>query len=150
MTTTHVTKPDLTTRPFHLSCDRCMRAAPQRLYCAWTEQLDHWFATPGTVLLRPELNAPYFFETLYQGTRHPHYGRILRLEPHHRIDMTWVTTATHGAETVLVLEFEPSALGTHLRLTHSGFDDEASMHRHEIAWPRVLERLDTKIGADAA
>ena len=66
-----VAVPDLTSRPFHLTVTRQMAASPAALFRAWTEQLDRWFAAPGTLLMTPRVDAPFFFETRYAGEAPP-------------------------------------------------------------------------------
>jgi uncharacterized protein YndB with AHSA1/START domain len=125
-----------------------MAAAPRLLYDAWTTaRFDRWFAHPGTVWMRAEVGAPWFFESRFEGERHPHYGRFLRLTPERFVEMTWLTEAgTKGAETIVTVELAPHGRGTHLHLTHAGFPDEASRDGHAEAWPKGLENLDARIG----
>jgi uncharacterized protein YndB with AHSA1/START domain len=137
-----ISSPELSGRPYDLSVAREMAAPPGVLYEAWTTGFDTWFAAPGTVLMQGAVDAVFFFETHFDGERHPHYGRFLALDPDRHLEMTWLTTSTLGAETVVTVDFEPSGAGTLLRLTHAGFPDEALRDRHADAWPRVLAHLD--------
>lgn len=137
-----VRPPDLSTRPHELTVERVMKASPGLLYAAWTHGLDLWLAVPGSVLLRPGVNEPLYFDTGSADKRNPHYGRILALEPERRVEFTWVTAATEGAETVVAAEFRKQPRGIRLLVRHSGFPTAALRDLHEQVWPQMLERLD--------
>ncbi len=145
--------PDLSARPFSLAVERIFPVSAPVLYEAWTSRFDLWFAAPGSVLMRAEVNAPFFFETEYRqqaegaAERHPHYGRFLQLLADRLIQFTWVTGAggTEGAETVVTVELTPAEEGTHLRLTHAGFASEAARDAHRGAWPMILEHLEKQL-----
>lgn len=108
--------PDLSKRPYTLQVERVMCASADALYRAWTEEFDSWFAAAGTLSMNPEVDALFFFETHFDGGRHPHYSRFLELEAQEE--------------------------GTLLTLSHTGFYNEASRDGHEEAWPEGLAHLD--------
>jgi uncharacterized protein YndB with AHSA1/START domain len=118
--------------------------SPESVYRAFTTpRFEDWFAARGTLSMRAEEGAPFFFATEHEGKRHPHYGRFLKLDPARRIEMTWLTEAgTRGAETVVTVTLTPSARGTSISLRHEGFPDAETMERHRMAWPSVLARLE--------
>lgn len=120
---------------------------PDALYRAWTEEFDRWFAKPGSVSMRPEINEPFYFATDFDGTLHAHCGRFLRVERARLIELTWVTAegGTEGAETVVTVDLAPADNNrTHVRLTHAGFPTEEQRNRHRDVWPLVLEQIERR------
>jgi uncharacterized protein YndB with AHSA1/START domain len=137
-----ITRPDLSSRPHSCTAERRLTASPTTIYGAWTKRFDEWFAEPGTLLMHAGIDEVYFFETCFANERHPHYGRFLTLDQDRGVEMTWLTSATGGAETVVRVDLTPDGEGTLLVLTHAGFPDELSRERHAEAWPQVLAHLD--------
>jgi uncharacterized protein YndB with AHSA1/START domain len=149
MNHTPVSPPNLSARPHRLTVERIVSMSPDAVFRAWTQQLDAWLATPGTLLMKAEVNRPFFFEVDRAGVRLPHYGRFLAIERYVLLRFTWVTgsAGTKGTETVVTIELMPARGGTEIRLTHSGFADEESRDAHEAAWPRVLDDLEQRMNA---
>lgn len=81
------------------ACKREMIVSAAVLYKAWTEGFGTWFAIPESLIMQPKVDTVFFFETEFQGQRHPYYGRFLRLEKDRLIAMTWLNAALDGAET---------------------------------------------------
>ncbi len=140
-------RPDLSKRPLQATCEYMINATPARVYTAWTERFDLWFAQAGTVAMVPEPGRPYFFYNRDEWGRHPHYGRFLELVENELIEMTWMTgdgtsEGTGGAETVLRVELVDKRGATQVRLTHSGLPTERSRAGHQENWPLALELLN--------
>lgn len=128
-----------------LTVVREMAVMPRQIYRAWTEGIDSWFAEPGHAIMRARKGEPFVFQTLHEGKHHTHHGRILELVPDRLVELTWATGrgGTEGAETIVRVEIEPRTDGSLLRLTHSGFHDEAGCRQHEQAWSEhVLPHLE--------
>ena len=138
-------RPDLTHREYSCTVELRMGASAEAIYRAWTERLDTWFAAPGLVTVRPEVDEPFVFYTEHAGQRHAHYGRFLSLKRDRLVEVTWLTGAmgTDGAETIVTIVLEPAENGTLLHLTHAGFYDQEAADRHDSAWREaVLPHLD--------
>lgn len=142
-----VPRPDHSSRSLTMTCEYSLNASPSKVYTAWTERFDTWFAQAGTLSMAPEAGRPFFFYTPDEWGRHPHYGRFLRLEKDKLVEMTWMTgdgtaEGTQGAETIIRVELTPAEGGTHMRMTHSGFVSEKSRHGHQENWPLAFKELN--------
>jgi uncharacterized protein YndB with AHSA1/START domain len=140
-------RPALTERPYRLHVERTMPLGPDALYRAWTEQFDWWFAVPGSVLMTPALDAPFYFQTDFGDRRNAHYGRFLRLDPGRLVELAWVTGTggTEGTETIVTVELTAVGDTTLVQLTHDGFPHVQARDAHQQAWPAVLAQMEERL-----
>jgi len=139
--------PDLAERPHHVLVHRAMHASPHELYRSFTTGWEGWFALKDALCADPHPNGQLFFVVEHEGQRHPHYGRFLKLEPDHKVELTWLTgkEGTQGAETVLTVELHPRGDGCALTLTHRGFYDQERADHHGRSWQKILAMLDEQL-----
>jgi uncharacterized protein YndB with AHSA1/START domain len=135
---------------YALDVARTISLPAERVYRAFTDQLDQWFGTAGSLVITPEPGGLYHFVTEMDDQRHPHYGRFIELVPGQRVSMTWMTgdPGTLGAETVVAIDITGEQDVTRVRVQQSGFYDEASRDGHADAWPMVLEHLENTLDKD--
>jgi uncharacterized protein YndB with AHSA1/START domain len=140
--TSSIPPPDLGANPLTATVECTLSLPPGTVFSAWTRDLDRWLAAPGTVLLRPEVDTAFYFESHHGDSRVSYYGRILRLESDRLLEITWLSPGTRYTETILLVELTPAADGTTIRLTHHGFPNEELRAAHQEVWPTFLHTLE--------
>ena len=95
-----------------------IKASPERVFQALTtkEGLEHWFLRKAEVDLRP--GGAIRFEW---GPGMAEVGKILILEPPHRISYSW--EALEPSPTTITFELTAEDDGTRLHLTHTGIGE---------------------------
>ena len=80
--------------------EQTMASPPLVLFRAWTEQFDRWFVVPGTVLMKPQVNAA---ARALPGSCSPRVGRSCDLFCPHRtgVRRKCRTSSPRGEDSVL-------------------------------------------------
>jgi uncharacterized protein YndB with AHSA1/START domain len=96
-----------------------------------------WFGAE-RVILNPVVDGLFYFSVMHENRRWPHYGRFLRIDRPRCIEYTWVSEATQGVESVVLLTFQPNGDATNVTLQHSGVPDDKMGRQHKDGWTWVL------------
>jgi uncharacterized protein YndB with AHSA1/START domain len=106
---------------------------PQFAFRLFTEDIDRWWrhgrkfrhsaAASSVIHIEPKLGGRVFERFEAQGAAQLfEMGRIEVWEPPHRLGFTWrIANFAAGEQTRVDVEFSPSATGTLVTVTHSGF-----------------------------
>lgn len=134
---------------------RVYRAAPQRVYEAWTKpEIAKTFLGPydvkaDEVAMDVRVGGSYHIVMLKtDGERLTARGVYREVVPGKRLSMTWKwdeDDPSEEYETVLTLEFEPEGNGTALTLRHEYFPALENRNNHENGWTSILEKLDSLV-----
>lgn len=138
----------MTTTIPSLTLVRRIKAAPARVFAAWTqaEILAQWFGPHHTRVAEAQVDARVdggFRLQLEEdgGARHEISGRYLEIEPERRMVFTWAWASTPERESRVTVQFRPIDNGTEVTLTHDRFADSDTAMRHRRGWTESMERL---------
>lgn len=124
-------------------------APVERVFDAWTDsrQLMAWWGDDAKYRVTGRqddfrVGGKWRAETQNaDGLHQAVWGEYTRMERPVALAFTWNPDWDAGSTTHVLIEFTPSATGTHLKVTHSGFAREASRDAHRNGWAQVLAWL---------
>jgi uncharacterized protein YndB with AHSA1/START domain len=122
---------------------RTIPASADKVFDVWMDPKSPggpWFGAEH-VILNPAVDGLFYLAVKHEGRIWPHYGRFLQLDRPHRIEHTWMSEATKGAESIVTITIEPQGDETNVTLHHAGVPDDEMGHRHQEGWNFVLSAL---------
>jgi uncharacterized protein YndB with AHSA1/START domain len=128
---------------------RTIPAPAEKVFDVWIDPQSPggpWFDAE-RVILNPVVDGLFYLAVKHQGRIWPHYGRFLQIDRPHRIEYTWMSEATKGAESVVALTFEARGDETEVTLHHSGVPDDEMGRQHKDGWAWILSALAEGLAA---
>lgn len=129
---------------------RVLKAAPERVFRAWTEpgQLARWLGPPGYTCPTHELDARpggayRIVMRSPEGEEHTVSGTYTQVDPPRRLAFTWGSECAGGRaiESAVDLAFSAHPDGTLLVLTHRRLPTVESRDSHARGWAGCLDSL---------
>jgi uncharacterized protein YndB with AHSA1/START domain len=126
-----------------ITVTRTIPAPPEKIFDVWIDPKSPggpWFGAD-RVILNPVVDGLFYLAAKHQDRTWPHYGRFVQLDRPRRMEYTWMSEGTKGAESVVTLTFEPRGDETEVTLRHSGVPDDEMGRKHKDGWAWVLDML---------
>jgi uncharacterized protein YndB with AHSA1/START domain len=134
--------------PLRLVVRRVIRAAPERLFAAWTtpEQLLTWWGPQGVRCTRAEIDARiggrYRLDNSFPDGRIVVIeGEFVSVERPRELVYTWRVDAQNTGAELVTVRFEPRDASTEIVVTHERIGHEAARAGHETGWIGCLDGL---------
>jgi uncharacterized protein YndB with AHSA1/START domain len=130
-----------------LTLKRHFAVPPARVYAAWTEptKFAQWIGPVGipcNLLVMDPTEGGSFRLDMHLPDRTIHVaGRFIRLEPPHRIDLTW-GAADGSVTTNITIHFHPTATGTEMEFHHH-LPSADMVQSHDDGWTSAFTKLQT-------
>ena len=139
------------TAPRVVRIERVLRATPERVYAACTnaELLARWMSPVGHAIadVDPRPGGRLHVTMIGDDRRIEHVGEFREVAPGRRLVFTWTSPYTGPEPSIVTIEIEPVANGTHLRLTHESLPAEG-VESHGGGWALMLDRLENLLGLE--
>ncbi len=141
-----LTKPSLTIK-------RRFKAAPAKIFAAWTEpeKMTRWLGPmdvkkveAGTDL---RVGGRYFIRMIMANDEHYSSGVYREIVPNEKLVFTWAWKSTPERESLVTVTIKPDGDGSIMTLLHEQFFDEAARDNHNKGWTEIIGRLATLVEA---
>lgn len=131
-----------------LKVARVIAAKPKAVFDVWIDP-----ASPGSIwfgaeraIVNPQVDGLFYWAVRHEGRVWAHYGRFTQINAPQGtvagvVEMTWMSEATKGAESVVTTTFQPLGEETEVTLVHSGVPDDEMGRRHAEGWTWMLNNL---------
>jgi len=126
-----------------VTVSRTIPAPAEKVFDVWMDAKSPggpWFGGD-RVILNPVVDGLFYFAVKHEGRTWPHYGRFLQIARPQRIEYTWMSEATKGAESIVDVTLEARSDETEVTLRHSGIPDDEMGLQHKDGWAWVLSAL---------
>jgi uncharacterized protein YndB with AHSA1/START domain len=122
---------------------RTIPASADKVFDVWINPKSPggpWYGAE-RVILNPVVDGLFYHGVTHEGRTWPHYGRFLHIERPRRVEYTWMSEATKGAESIVTVTMEAKGEETEVTLRHSGVPDDEMGRQHKEGWTWVLSAL---------
>ena len=139
----------MATKP-SLVLKRRLKAAPEKVYEAWTqpEQMTRWWGvadSPKPTVAETDLRVGGRFRVQFWGANDEHHsvsGTYREVVPNELLVFSWAWHSTPERESLVTISFKPDSAGTLMIFHHAQFFDEAARDNHQRGWSSFLDKLD--------
>ena len=130
-----------------LTIKRRFKAAPARVFAAWTdpEKMSRWLGPPDVLKVEaktdPRIGGRYHIRMVLANDEHNVIGVYREIVPNEKIVFTWAWISTPERESLVTVTIKPDGDGSIMTLHHEQFFDEAARDNHNKGWTVIVDRL---------
>ena len=132
-----------------LTVSRSVPASADAVFDVWLDPQSPggpWFGGH-RVILNPVVDGLFYMAVEHAQRVWPHYGRFVEIDRPRRIAYTWVSEATRGLESIVLVTLEPRDGKTLVTLRHTGVPDDDQGRQHKDGWDWMLSALAQRFEA---
>jgi len=132
-----------------ITVSRTIPAPAEKIFDVWLDPKSPggpWFGA-ARVILNPVVDGLFYHAVNYQNCVWPHYGRFVEIDRPRKIEHTWMSEATKGAESTVTITLEPRGDQTEVSIRHSGVPDDELGRQHKDGWTWILSALEQGMAA---
>ncbi len=138
-------------KQFELTVSRTVQATPGEVFDAWLDPKTPggpWFGVE-RVIMNPAVDGLFYHSVRYEGRIWAHYGRFVRVDRPRVLEHTWMSEATRGIESTVVLTLEAKGDATVVTLRHADLPDDEMGRQHEEGWKSIVGAIAERFASGA-